>query len=88
MFFVLFDTGRKSGRIQDLYEELSCQYDYRCLRSNMVWEENLTPFASIDLIQCLFKSKDCSKRKHYGYTYMCECPMMQAILDYRREGEL
>ena len=87
MFVVQLDGGRKSGRIQELYEELSCRYDFRCLKSNIVWEENLTPFASIDLIQCLFKSKDCATRRHYGYSYMCDCPMMQAILEYRRDGE-
>jgi hypothetical protein len=81
------DTGRNSGKIQDLYDELTCPYAFRCLSSNAVWAENLTPFATIDLIQCLFKSKDCSKRRHYGYTYMCDCPMMRAILEYRREVE-
>ena len=75
----------ESARINQLKTELNCPYDYRCLSSNRVWEENLTPFENIDLIQCLFDSPECKHRKHYGYTYMCNCPMMQHILEKRRE---
>ena len=74
---------RESNRIREVQGEIDCPYDFRCLSSNIVWEENLTPFATVDLIQCLFKTKDCSHRQYYGYTYMCNCPMMQAILDTR-----
>lgn len=73
-----------NARIEDQKKELNCPFDFRCLTQNIAWEENLTPFATIDSIQCLFNSKQCENRYHHGYTYLCKCPMMQSILDHRR----
>jgi len=73
-----------NSQIERLKKEQNCPHNHRCLTENIAWTENLTPFAGLDLIQCLYNSKECNQREHHGYTYMCNCPMMQLILEKRK----
>ena len=77
--------GRYLGQINEeeiteIMKDMKCRFKFRCLKKSFQNIKFNKPFEGCDIFKCQYeKPQRCSYSYHYGYCYICKCPMLNHI---------